>query len=281
MLVTEVKGMKIAARSSGDPSKPAVILLHGWPQSSLAFEHVLPELGIDQFVLAFDLPGIGDSEGTPLSSEKTDMAAVLLDAAAQLGARDTIIAGYDVGGMVAYAAARDHARRISGAMVMNTVLPGIAPWDAVLADPRIFHFAMHAIPALPETLVAGRQRAYFEFFYNAMAGDASAITHEAREAYAKAYKRPEALTAGFDWYRAMTKDASHNARSKRIEVPMLYVRGDADGKTPDDYLPAIREKGASNVSGKVIPGGEYVAEEAPAQLIAAVREFRQTCAAGR
>lgn len=281
MRVAEVDGASIAARSSGDASKPALVLLHGWPQSSLAFEGVLPELGTDHFVLAFDLPGIGNSHGPLPSAEKTVIAAALLDAAAQLGARDILIAGYDVGGMIAYAAARDHAQKICGAMVMNTVLPGIAPWEAVLADPRIFHFALHAIPALPESLVGGRQSAYFDFFYTAMAGDASAISAEAREAYAKAYASPEALTAGFDWYRAMAKDAKHNARKKQIDVPMLYVRGDADGKTPEDYLPAIREKGAGNIRGKVIPGGEYVAEEAPELLIAAIREFRNVCTADR
>lgn len=253
MLIAEVDGVKIAARSSGDASKPALILLHGWPQSSYAFEGVLRSLGADHFVLAFDLPGIGDSQGVLASAEKTDIAAALLDAADQLGARDIIVAGYDVGGMIAYAAARDHAPKICAVMVMNTVLPGIAPWEDVLADPRIFHFALHAIPALPETLVAGRQRAYFEFFYNAMAGDASAITAEAREVYAKAYERPEALTAGFDWYRAMANDATHNARKKRIDVPMLFVRGDADGKTPDDYLPAIREKALATSAARSFP----------------------------
>ena len=163
-------------------------------------------------------------------------------------------------------------------MVMNTVLPGIAPWEEILADPRIFHFALHALPALPEILVAGRQRKYFDFFYDFMAGDKAAITEDARNEYAMAYQRPESLTTGFDWYRALVNDAKHNSRKKQIEVPILYVRGDADGRKPDDYLPPIREMGALNIEGKVIPGGEYVAEEAPKQLIAAIREFRRACA---
>lgn len=276
MIFAKVQGVEIAARSTGDASMPALILLHGWPQSSRSFENVLPELGTDHFVLAFDLPGIGASHGVLPSAEKTVIAGVLLDAAEQLGARDILFSGYDVGGMIAYAAARDHADRISGAMVMNTVLPGIAPWEKILADPRIFHFALHALPALPEILVAGRQRQYFDFFYDFMAGDKTAITEDARNEYAAAYQRPESLTTGFDWYRALANDAKHNSRKKQIEVPILYVRGDADGRKPDDYLPPIREMGARNVEGKVIPGGEYVAEEAPKQLIAAIREFRRT-----
>jgi pimeloyl-ACP methyl ester carboxylesterase len=162
-------------------------------------------------------------------------------------------------------------------MVMNTLLPGIAPWEEILADPRIFHFALHALPELPEILVAGRQRQYFDFFYDFMAGDKAAITEDARNEYAVAYQRPESLTMGFDWYRAMADDAKHNSRKKQIDVPILYVRGDADGRKPDEYLPPIREMGARNIEGKTIPGGEYVAEEAPEQLIAAIREFRRRC----
>jgi pimeloyl-ACP methyl ester carboxylesterase len=281
MIVAKVKGVEIAARSTGDASKPALILLHGWPQSSRAFESVLPDLGADHFVLAFDLPGIGASRGVLPSAEKHVIAGVLLDAAEQLGAKDILFAGYDVGGMIAYAAARDHADRISGAMVMNTVLPGIAPWEEILADPRIFHFALHALPALPEILVAGRQRQYFDFFYDFMAGDKAAITEDARNEYAAAYQRAESLTTGFDWYRAMAEDAKHNSHKKQIDVPILYVRGDADGRKPDDYLPPIREMGAQNIEGKIIPGGEYVAEEAPGQLIATIREFRRRCVSTR
>jgi pimeloyl-ACP methyl ester carboxylesterase len=274
MLYAEVGNLKIAARTAGDSSKPALILLHGWPQSSRAFDNVLSDLGDDHFVLAFDLPGIGASQGAPPSAEKTALASLLLDAAEKLGASDILIAGYDVGGMIAYAAARDHPHRISGAMVMNTVIPGIQPWSEIVADPRIFHFALHAIPELPELLVQGHQRRYFDFFYDIMAGDKTALTEEARSEYARAYERPEALTAGFDWYRAMANDATHNARPKRIDVPILYVRGDADGRGPDDYVPGLRDKGATHIEGRVIPGGEYVAEEAPEQLLAVIGEFR-------
>ena len=225
-------------------------------------------------MLAFDLPGIGGSRGTPASAEKTVLAELILDGAEALGARDIVIAGYDVGGMVAYAAARDHAPRIVGAVVMNTVVPGIPPWDDILADPRIFHFALHAVPGLPETLVAGRQRAYFDFFYDIMSGDSAALSEDARREYAAAYDSADALTAGFNWYRALAQDAEHNADRTRIDTPILYVRGDADGRSPEDYLPSFQAAGATNIRGAVIPGGEYVAEEQPELLIDELTRFR-------
>ena len=273
--ISSVGDLQIAARCSGDASKPGLILLHGWPQSSHAFAGILDELGQDHFALAFDLPGIGRSQGKPPSAEKTVIADIVLSAAERLGAKGIVIAGYDVGGMVAYAAARDHAARLSGAIVMNTVLPGVPPWEETLANPKIFHFALHALAELPELLVAGRQRAYFDFFFDMLAGNKRALSDEARDEYAKAYERPEALSAGFDWYRAMAEDARHNARGKRIALPMLYARGDADGAKPERYVGPLRELGAEAVEGITIPGGEFVAEESPDRLIAAIRDFRR------
>jgi pimeloyl-ACP methyl ester carboxylesterase len=273
-----VAGLTLAYRKAGKASDPCLVLLHGWPQTGLAWESVLPELGRDSYALAFDLPGVGDSRGAPASAEKTVIADVVLRAAEAAGGKSIIVAGYDVGGMVAFACARDHATRIDGAVVMNTVIPGLDPWQKILADPRIWHFAFHLIPNLPETLVAGHERAYFDFFYDIMASDPQNLPAARRDAYARGYAMRNALQAGFDWYRAMPRDAEHNSQRKEIRTPMLYLRGDADGRSPDDYVPGIRAAGAMNLASGVLPNsGEYAPEEAAQALIAALRRFRSTC----
>src|SRR3954471_1357850 len=154
-----VENLTVGFRQAGDPSRPCLVLLHGWPQTSFAWRGVLDELGADHLALAFDLPGVGDSLGAPPSAEKTVIADILITAAERAGGKDIIVAGYDVGGMIAFAAARDHGSRIKGAIVMNTVIPGLDPWQRVIADPRIFHFALHNVARLPETLISGRERA--------------------------------------------------------------------------------------------------------------------------
>ena len=98
---------------------PCIVLLHGWPQTSYAWEQVLDELGRDQYALAFDLPGVGGSQGSPQPAEKQVLADIVLTAAEQIGAKNILVAGYDVGGMVAFACARDHPARIEGAVVMK------------------------------------------------------------------------------------------------------------------------------------------------------------------
>jgi pimeloyl-ACP methyl ester carboxylesterase len=271
--------LSLGVLSAGAASQPGLVLLHGWPHNSRLYDGVIDALAESHRVLALDLPAVGASRGNPPSAEKTVLANIVLGAAERAGMKSIVIAGIDVGGMIAYAAARDHGDRIRGAIVINTVIPGIDPWDQVLADPRIWHFAFHNIPQLPEHLVHGRQRAYFDYFTRMLAGNAEAIDEAHRSAFAAAYQSHSALKAGFDWYRAMPADARHNRRSSTIRTPMLYLRGDADGRSPDDYLPGLKAAGAVSIEGRVLKGsGEFAPLEAPEAFIDAVRDFALACA---
>jgi pimeloyl-ACP methyl ester carboxylesterase len=267
-ITLRVQSLSIEASVAGASDKPGLVLLHGWPHSRALYDGVIDALGRDFFVLAMDLPAIGGSRGAPPSAEKSVLADIILAAAERAEACDITLAGLDVGGMVAFAAARDHGSRLERAIVMNTAVPGLDPWDKLLADPRIWHFAFHAIRDLPETLVHGRERAYFDFFHNILAGDPKKISEPLRETFADAYRRPEALKAGFDWYRAMAQDAKHNATPKRITTPILYVRGDADKRPIEPYLEGLKRAGAANLASHVMPNtGELAPVEASEAFI--------------
>jgi pimeloyl-ACP methyl ester carboxylesterase len=269
-----VRDLRLGVSMAGEARKPGLILLHGWPQSRALYDGVLEPLSADFFVLALDLPDIGDSHGAPPSGEKTILADIALTAAEIAGARDIVVAGLDVGGMIAFAAARDHGARISGAIVMNTVIPGVEPWSKVIADPRIWHFAFHAIPNLPETLVRGHERTYFDFFTDFLSGDPKRTSEALREQFVRAYSRPKALKAGFDWYRAMPKDAERNATAGSISTPLLYVRGDADKRPIKPYVEGLEAAGAENLQSLVVEdSGELLPIEAPQAFINLVREF--------
>jgi pimeloyl-ACP methyl ester carboxylesterase len=276
-MLVSAGAIQIGVRRAGNPVHPALVLLHGWPHSSALYTTVMDALAADRYVLAVDLPAIGTSRGEPPSAEKTTLAGLVLEAVERCGAHSIVIAGLDVGGMIAFAAARDHSERIVGAVVANTVIPGVAPWKKIIADPNIWHFAFHALPRLPETLVHGKEGAYFDYFIDALAGDSSAVSLELRRAFMEAYERPEALRAGFDWYRAMQKDAEHNAIPKRMDVPLLYLRGAAGGSDGDEYVSGLRAAGATNVHGKVISGGEYSPLEASAEFVSVLVRFCHGC----
>jgi pimeloyl-ACP methyl ester carboxylesterase len=87
MDTVKVGDLSIAYRAAGDASKPALVLLHGWPHSSVIYGGVMDKLAQDAYVLAFDLPGIGDSRGRPASAAKRELADVLITAAELLGAK--------------------------------------------------------------------------------------------------------------------------------------------------------------------------------------------------
>ena len=275
-----VGSVELAASVAGDGDRPAITLLHGWPHSRALYDPVVDELGQRFHVLAFDLPAIGDSRGAPPSADKERLADLILKAAENMGARSIIIAGVDVGGMIAFAAARDHGARIRGAMIGNTVIPGLDPWQKVIADPRIWHFAFHSVPELPELLVAGHERAYFDFFFDFLGSKQRPLPSHLRDRFARAYARPDALKAGFDWYRAFDADAKHNAEQRAIETPILYFRGDADGRTPDDYVAGIQKAGARNVSSATLAGtAEFTPVEVPEQFSELTTRFAEHCLA--
>lgn len=275
-----VGDIEIAASITGDGARPAIVLLHGWPHCRSLYDLAAARLGERFHVIALDLPAIGGSTGAPPSAEKERLADILLSAAEQAGARSIIIAGIDVGGMIAFAAARDHAARIRGAAIGNTVVPGLDPWAKVVSDPRIWHFAFHAVRELPELLVAGHERAYFDFFFDFLGSRQAPLPGDCRDAFARAYARPEALKAGFDWYRAFEADARRNAVRRPITTPILYFRGDADGRAPDDYVAGLRQAGAQDLSQETLAGtAEFSPIEAPARFADMVAGFADHCLA--
>ncbi|GGG08770.1 hypothetical protein GCM10007304_23560 [Rhodococcoides trifolii] len=177
-----------------------------------------------------------------------------------LGLTDVTLVGHDMGGMVAYSYLREHDLR--QAVIMDVVIPGVPPWEQVLANPYIWHFAFHSIPGLPETLVAGRQFEYFGFFFENLA--TVPIEHAARLDYARAYDDPRALSAGFDFYRAFAADAVANAGPREVSAPLLYLRGDAEHGDIDAYAQGFQDNGIENVSTAIIGGsGHFAPDEAP------------------
>ncbi|WP_394839324.1 alpha/beta hydrolase [Pendulispora rubella] len=271
--------LEIAVRVAGHPDRPAIVLIHGWPQSSRAFSRVMQHLADEFYVLAPDLPGVGASRVPAASGSKSLLARHVRDVVQACGARRVVVAGHDVGGMIAFAYVRGFAAELEGVVIVNTVIPGLEPaWSKVLSNPYVWHFAFHSIPKMPEVLVSGHQRPYFDFFFDAISRTPKAITDEARDAYARDYGHVEALRAGFDWYRAMSKDAEENAKRIEVTTPVLNVRGDADPGPMRDYLEGLSASGLTHVRGETLEGsGHFAAEEAPEALARLLRIFARDC----
>jgi pimeloyl-ACP methyl ester carboxylesterase len=272
----EAGGISIHVVEGGSSSKPAVLFLHGWPQNWAAFESIMIGLSTEAYVVAIDLPGIGDSQNPPRSNDKKTLAGYVSRLIESMGLSAVTFVGHDIGGQIVYAYLHSYPEELQRAVIMNVPVPSVDPWDEVKRNPYIWHFAFHAVRDLPETLVRGKEAEYFAFFYDAMSGRPGGVNEAARERYVKAYSRPEALHTGFEWYRAFPRDEKDNIASKDhlIQTPVLYLRGEREGGDLERYVKGLRQSGLQNVEGRVIPNsGHYAADEQPDEVVAILRRF--------
>src|SRR5256714_1930937 len=135
---------------------PAVVLLHGYAETSRMWRPIIPLLAKRFTVIAPDLPGIGDS-AIPADGLDMKTAAIRIHALARsLGIEKARVVGHDIGLMVAYAYAAQFPAETEKLVLMDAFLPGVNGWEAVYDDPNIWHFWLNG--PTPEALVKGRGR---------------------------------------------------------------------------------------------------------------------------
>src|SRR6266850_1153850 len=200
----EVDGLKLHYLTAGHG--PAVILLHGYTQTSRMWRPIIPLLAKRFTVIAPDLPGIGDSD-IPKDGLDMKTSAIRIHAlVASLGVTKARVVGHDIGLMVAYAYAAQYPTETEKLVVMDAFLPGVEGWEAIYNDPNIWHFRFHG--PTPEALVQGREDIYFAYFWNDLAADKTRSLPEAdRRAYVAAYSRPGRMRAGSAYFQGFQKTA--------------------------------------------------------------------------
>jgi pimeloyl-ACP methyl ester carboxylesterase len=269
----EVAGISVHAAVAGNRERQAILFLHGYPQNWKAFERVMTNLKNDWYVIAIDLPGVGGSEPMQ-SADKRSIAMVINELIDTMNLKQPVLAGHDIGGMITYSFLKLFPGKLSGAVIMNTAIPAIAPWEEVKRNPYIWHFALYAVPSLPEAVFTGKQKILFDYFYNTLSADQKAITEDNRAAYCASYADPAALKTSFDWYRAFAQDEKDNAGHVSIDVPVLYIRGDKDAGDIKEYAAGLKQSGLNNLSSCLIPHcGHFAADEQSEAVAGVIRDF--------
>jgi pimeloyl-ACP methyl ester carboxylesterase len=271
-------GGRIHVVETGLEHDSTVLFLHGWPQDWSAWTEVMNLAGEHVHALAIDLPGVGKSVMANAPGAAHEIAEMLSGVVAAMRRKSLSVVGHDIGGQVAYACLVRHSEQLDAAVIMDVVVPGLPPWEDVLRNPKIWHFAFHAVPGLPELLVSGKEREYFDFFYEAIARHPERITPQARDGYAAAYATPAALSTGFNWYRAFPQVAGHNLavakQGARIETPLLYLRGSHESGRVEEYLEGFRGAGVRSLRSVVIDDcGHFAPEEQPVGVWNAILDF--------
>jgi pimeloyl-ACP methyl ester carboxylesterase len=271
-------GLRLHYATAGDGPR-TIVLLHGFPQTWWEWRRVIPPLVERGFrVVAPDYRGAGHSWRPAGGYDKVTMAGDIHRLLhGHIGVDGPfVLAGHDIGLMVAYAYAQAYRDDVSHLALMDAPLPGTAVFDRLRSDPRVWHFAFHGARDVAEMLVAGRERQYLQLFFNARIYEPSAVSDEDLDVYVSAYAAPGAMRAGFEVYRAFDQDAADNRaaleRNGKLSVPVLAVGGETSTSGP--VVEEMAREVADDVTGsRIARSAHWIPEENPEALVSALVEF--------
>jgi pimeloyl-ACP methyl ester carboxylesterase len=266
-----VNGVTLHYLRSGKDNGVPVVLLHGYTETSHMWLPLMAQLK-SRTVIAVDLPGEGDSSMPPTGYDKKTMAQDIHALTRALGYQRVQLVGHDIGLMVAYAYAAQYPQDVQSLTLMDAFLPGVGNWQKVWLLRDKWHFNFYG--DTPLKLVQGRERIYFEHFWNDFAADPEHSLSEAdREYYTEEYARPGRMRAGFEYFHTFEQDAQDFAGFAKTPLPMP-VQAIAGEKSSGQFLITQVSLVAPHVEGVLIPGsGHWLMEEAPSKTIPVLVAF--------
>ena len=266
----KIDGVKLHYLTAG--RGPALILLHGYAETSRMWRPIIPILAKRFTVIAPDLPGIGDSAIPAKGLDMKTSAVRMHGLARSLGVEKAGVVGHDIGLMVAYAYAAQFPAETEKLVVMDAFLPGVGQWEAIYNNPGFWHFRFNG--PTPEALVRGRERTYFEHYWNNFAADKKrSIPEGDRKAYTAAYARPGRMRAGWAYFVSFQQAAKDFAQlaQTRLTMPVLSIGGE---KSLGEALAQQMKLVASDVTAVVLKNtGHWLLEERRKQTTDALVEF--------
>lgn len=255
-------------------SGPAVLLLHGFPETARAWSKVVDQLCTRFTIIAPDLPGYGFSRilaPDDYTYSKRDMAEDLLAMLRKLGCWPVHVVGHDRGARVAYRMALDAPEAIDSLTVI-----GIVPTLDVLAmmDHRValglYHWQLLAQPfPFPEKLIAGDSDYFITHTLDAWCATPGAILDAARNEYMERFRDPEVIHAACQDYRAALSldapaDIIDTEGGRKITCPTLVIRGNKSlGYVRD--IQAVWQRWTTDLVIAELDCGHFVMEECPQQ----------------
>jgi pimeloyl-ACP methyl ester carboxylesterase len=251
---------------------PAVILLHGFAETSLMWKPLMDSLAERFTVIAPDLPGFGESSIPPDGLDMTNAAVMIHALVKSLGIEKARVVGHDIGLMVAYAYAAKFPGETEKLVLMDAFLPGVGDWRAVYDHPDYWHFRFNG--STPEQLVHGREPIYFAYFWDDLAADkVHSIPEADRRAYLALYSQPGRMRAAWAYFISFQKAATDFAQFAQTKLPMpvLSIGGD---KSLGGFLGEQIKLVASDLSAVIVENsGHWIVEEQREQTADALLKF--------
>jgi pimeloyl-ACP methyl ester carboxylesterase len=252
---------------------PPIVLLHGFPQTWWEWRKMMPLLATKHTVVALDLRGAGHSDSPQGGYDKATLAADVHQVMAALGYDRYAVCGHDIGAMVALALACTHRDAVTHLAVLDAPQPGWSQWEALFADPSIWHFAFHMKRDLPERLLAGREYDYVSTFIFDRAYDHGAHHIEDVQEFARALAQPGNTRGGLEWYRAFPTDHANGLawKSQPLTMPVLALGG--EHRYGPRIVAMLQEFAADVSGGSIADCAHWLPEERPAETATAILDF--------
>jgi haloacetate dehalogenase len=253
---------------------PALLLLHGHPQTLACWHRIAPQLAQHFTVVLTDLRGYGDS-GKPDGGEnhigysKRQMALDQVEVMQQLGFPRFQVAGHDRGGRVVHRLLLDHPDAVERAALLDIAPTATmyARTDKEFATRYVWWFFLTQPAPLPETLIGSNLEYYLQHHIDKQNKTPGAISADAYAEYRRCYTAATLHAVCEDYRAAASIDLIHDAEDadKKIQAPLLVLWGEKGvvGQTYD-VLQTWRDKSVDGaVRGGALPCGHYLPEEAP------------------
>ncbi|EXJ88707.1 hypothetical protein A1O1_05639 [Capronia coronata CBS 617.96] len=283
----EVRIYYVEAQPPPDQQKKGTILLiHGFPETSYQFRHVMiPLAQAGYHVIAPDKTGHGFSS-KPIGNihqqdpfTKKSLAADLQDLVTKhIGVKDKIhLVGHDIGGMVAHAYVCQFPDSVASINWGECPLPGSTIYEKEKHSRSLWHFDFQSHhPDLAVALVQGKERIYLKHFYDRLTQNQSAFTLDVVDFYVLQYSAPDALRCAFLTYRAFETDAEHNRKwreeSGKVKVRCMTLSG-GSSLFVDKAEDMAKEFYENVTAGVVQDAGHYLAEENPGGFVSETLRF--------
>ncbi|MGN9837275.1 alpha/beta fold hydrolase [Nonomuraea sp. H19] len=275
--VADGVSLNAAVGGAGSP----IVLLHGFPQTHLMWRHVATDLAADHTVICPDLRGYGASdkpaEAGGATYAKRTMAADIVALARALGHERFALAGHDRGALVAFRAGLDHPATITHLACLD-VLPTLDMWEVMRGRSAAIGFHLYLMaqpPGLPEQLIGASPDAFFGHFLDLWANDPRAIPADIRAAYLEACRG--AVPSIVADYRAsagidVDHDQADRQAGNRPAMPVTVLQQDWGAALGFDAA-ALWRTWAPDLRHVTVTCGHFMAEEAPADVVEALREL--------